>query len=180
MRGPTTAAQAKALLSNSVPRHPDLDACVSMIKRTPGCMLVIEACFMDRPRVATPGKIWLTAAALCSLVEHRLRGSKSQDPTNTAFRSGHPGRPGTSHPRRTCRAQRVSSLKTCACKITGDAVPRRPTKASLGVLAPALRIFEGGKTPTRRASTARAHALHRVLGMRTASLLCFSRMHGQP
>ena len=104
-----------------MPRHPDLDACVSMLIKTHGCMLVIEACFMDRPRVATPGKIWLTAAALCSLVEHRLRGSKSQDTTNTAFRSGHPGRPGTSHPRRTCRAQRVSSVKRCACKITGVA-----------------------------------------------------------
>ena len=95
-----------------------------MLIKTHGCMLVIEACFMDRPRVATPGKIWLTEAALCSLVEHRLRGSKSQDPTNTAFRSGHPGRPGTSHPRSTCRAQRASSAKTS--KITGDVLPRRP------------------------------------------------------
>ena len=54
--------------------------------------------------------------------------------------------------------------------------------ASLGVLAPAWIIFEGPgrKTPKRRVFTARAHALHRLLGMHTASLLCFSRMHGQP
>ena len=99
-----------------------------MLTRTHGCMLVIEACFMVRPRVATPGKIWLTAAALCSLVEHRLRGSKSQDPTNTAFRSGHPGQPGTSHPSSSCRAQRARSSGTCACKMTGDALLRRPCK----------------------------------------------------
>ena len=74
------------------------------------CMLVIGSCVVDRTRVAAPGTIWLTGPALCSLVEHRLRGSK-RDPKKQSFSVGPSWFPGTSHPRSTCRAQRASSAK---------------------------------------------------------------------
>ena len=92
------------------------------------CMLIIGACVMDRTRVAAPGRIWLTGPALCSLVEHRLRGSKSQDPKKQSFSVGPSWFPGTSHPSSSCRAQRARSSGTCACKMTGDALLRRPCK----------------------------------------------------
>ena len=92
------------------------------------CMLVIGSCVVDRTRVAAPGTIWLPQQAVCLLVDHRLRGSKSQDPKKQSFSVGPSWFPGTSHPSSSCRAQRARSSGTCACKMTGDALPRRPCK----------------------------------------------------
>ena len=95
--------------------------------KTHRCMLVIGSCVVDRTRVAAPGTIWLTGPALCSLVEHRLRGSK-RDPKKQSFSVGPSWFPGTSHPSSSCRAQRARSSGTCACKMTGDALLRRLCK----------------------------------------------------